>query len=109
MLHKLFEKAGLHLQFYFVAHRDVIGISLANFGDICTDCVTNELVLQTVEDRNILYTIKRRMAVRIGHNLHRNCLLKYVSEGKLEGTDRRGRRRKQLLDDVKGKREYTRI
>ena len=80
MLHKLFEKAGLHLQFYFVAHRDVIGFSLANFGDNWTDCVTDELVLQRVEERNILYTIKRRMAIRIGHTLHRNCLLKYVSK-----------------------------
>jgi hypothetical protein len=35
--------------------------------------------------------------------LPRNCLLKYVIEGKIEGTLRRRRRRKQLLADLKGK------
>jgi hypothetical protein len=42
--------------------------------------------------------------------LRRNCLLKHVIEGKLEGriemTGRRGRRHKQLLDDLR-KREDT--
>jgi hypothetical protein len=39
-----------------------------------------------------------------------NCLLKQEIEAKLEGridmTGRRGRRRKQLLDDLKEKRRY---
>jgi hypothetical protein len=43
----------------------------------------------------------------IGHILRRNCLLKQVIEGKIEGrievTGRRGRRRKHLLDDLKDK------
>jgi hypothetical protein len=61
----------------------------------------NEKVLRTVkEDRNILHTINRRKANWIGHSLRRNCLLKHIMEGKLEGkiemTGRRGRRRKQL-------------
>jgi hypothetical protein len=38
----------------------------------------------------------------MGHILHKNCLLKYVIEGKIEGrievTGRQGRRRMQLLD-----------
>jgi hypothetical protein len=42
--------------------------------------------------------------------LHRNCLLKYVIERKLEGRieiiGRRGRRRKQLVDDLKEKKRY---
>jgi hypothetical protein len=42
-----------------------------------------------------------------------NCLLKHVIEGKLEGridmTGRRGRRRKQLLDDLKEKRIYGKL
>jgi hypothetical protein len=37
--------------------------------------------------------------------LRRNCLLKHIIEGKIEGRievgGRRGRRRKQLLDDLK--------
>jgi hypothetical protein len=78
-----------------------------------TDRVRNEEVLHRVkEERNILHTIKRRKANWIGHMLHRNCLLKHV-EGKLKGriekTERRGRRRKQLLDDLKEKRRYWKL
>jgi hypothetical protein len=41
--------------------------------------------------------------------LHRNCLLKHVIERKVEGTGRRGRRRKQLLDDLKGNKKILEI
>jgi hypothetical protein len=55
-----------------------------------------------------LYTINRRNAEGIGHTLRRNCLLKDVIEGKIRGRievkGRRGRRRKQLLHDLKVKR-----
>jgi hypothetical protein len=76
--------------------------------------VRNEEVLHRVkEERNIVHTIKRRKANWIGHILRRNCLLKHVIEGKLEGriemTVRRVRRRKQLLDDLKEKREYWKL
>jgi hypothetical protein len=54
-------------------------------------------------DRNILHVIKSRKANRIGHILSRNCFLKHIIEGKIERrismTKRRGRVRKQLLDD----------
>jgi hypothetical protein len=54
-----------------------------------------------------MFITKRRKANWIGHILRRNCLLKHVFEGKLEGrtemTGRRGRRRKQLLDELKEK------
>jgi hypothetical protein len=44
-----------------------------------TDRVRNEEVLHRVkEDRNILHTIKRRMANWIGHILLRNCVLKQL-------------------------------
>jgi hypothetical protein len=65
------------------------------------------------EERNILRTIKRRKDNWIGHILRRNCLLKQVIEGKLEGriemTGRRGRRRQQLQDDLKEKRSYCKL
>jgi hypothetical protein len=62
----------------------------------------NEEVLHRVnEEGNILRTIKRRKANWIGHILRRNCLLKHIIEGRIEGTGRRGRRRKQLLDNLK--------
>jgi hypothetical protein len=79
-----------------------------------TDRVRNEEVLHRVkEERNILHTIKRRKANWIVHILRRKCLLKHVIEGKLEGriemTRRRGRRRKQLLDDLKEKKRYWKL
>jgi hypothetical protein len=55
----------------------------------------------------MLRTIIRRKANWIGHVCHRNCLLKHVIEGKIEGriegTGRRRRRRKNILDDPKEK------
>jgi hypothetical protein len=73
----------------------------------------NEEVLHRVkEERNILHTIKRK-ANWIGHILLRNSLLKHVIERKLEEgiemTGRRGRRRKQVLDDLKEKRSYWKL
>jgi len=49
----------------------------------------------------------------MGHVLLTNCLLNHVVEGRIEGgievTERRGRRRKQLLDGFKGKRGYCKL
>jgi len=51
-----------------------------------TDHVRIEEVLGRVrEGRKILQTIKRRKAKRLGHTLCRHCLLKQVTEGKIEG------------------------
>jgi hypothetical protein len=65
------------------------------------------------EEGIILHTIKGRKANWIGHILRRNCLLKHLIEGKLEGRIEmagiRGRRRKQLLDDVKETRTYWKL
>jgi hypothetical protein len=61
------------------------------------DRVRNEVLHRVKEDRNILHTIKRRKANWIGHILRRNCLLKQVIEGKLEGRiEMTGRRRKDV-------------
>jgi hypothetical protein len=79
-----------------------------------TDRVRNEEVLHRVkEERSIVHTIKRRKANWIGHILRRNCLLKHVNEGKIEGTievaGRGGRRSKQLLEDLKETRSYWKL
>jgi hypothetical protein len=72
--------------------------------------VNNEAVLYRVmEERNVLHTIRRRKANWIGHVLRRNCLLSHIIEGKIIGTRRRGRRRKQLLDDLKEARRYWKL
>jgi hypothetical protein len=79
-----------------------------------TDRVRNEEVLHTFkEERNSLHTIKKSKATCIGQILRRNYLLKHVTEGKMEGwievSGRRGRRCKQLLDDLKEKRGYGKL
>ena len=79
-----------------------------------TDRVRNEEVLPRVKDESkILLTIKRRKAKWIGHILRRNCLLKHVTDWKVEGrtevTWSWRRRYKQLLDDFKEKRGYCKL
>jgi hypothetical protein len=64
-------------------------------------------------NENILRTIKLRKGNWIGHILRRNCFLKHIIEEKLEGrikvTRRRGRKCKQLLDDLKERRWYWKL
>jgi hypothetical protein len=60
-----------------------------------TDRVRNGKVLHRgKEERNIVHAIKRRKANWIGHVLRRNCLLKHVIVGKIEGRSN-GRTRKK--------------
>jgi len=78
---------------------------------ISTDYARNEEVLLRVkEQRNILHEINKRKANWIGHILRGNCLLQQVIEGKIKGgievTGRRGRRRRELLDDLKKRRGH---
>jgi hypothetical protein len=81
---------------------------------IWTDYARNEEVLLRVnEQRNIIREIIKRKATWIGHIFRRNCLLKQVIEGKIKGqiemTRRQGRRRKKLLDDIRGRRGYCEL
>jgi hypothetical protein len=69
-----------------------------------TDLVRNkEVLLRVKKQRNILHEILKRKANWIIHILRRNCLLQRATEGKIQGrievTERRGRRRRKLLDD----------
>jgi hypothetical protein len=49
----------------------------------------------------------------IGHILHMNCLLEHAfkrkTEGRIEVTEKRGRRSKKLLADLKEKRGYWKL
>ena len=66
---------------------------------------------------SVLETIKTRKSNCVSHILDRNCVLKYVVEGRIEGgiegniedARRRGRRRKQLLYDLKETRGYCKL
>ena len=76
-----------------------------------TDHVRNEDVLLRVkEQRNILHEIRKGKANWIGHILPKNCLLQRAIEGKIKGgikvTERRGRRRRKLPDDLKERRGH---
>jgi len=79
-----------------------------------TDYVRNKDVLHRVTaDKNFPRTIKRKKANWIGHVLCRNCLLKHITEGKIEGMievrGRQGRRCARLVDDHKEKRGYWKL
>jgi hypothetical protein len=52
---------------------------------------------------------KRRKSYWIVHLLPRKCLLKHAIKGKIERTGRRGRRRKQLMDNSKETRGYWKL
>jgi hypothetical protein len=62
---------------------------------------------------NILHEIRKRKANWIGHILRRNFLLQRVIEEnikrEIEVTGRRGRRRRKLLNDLKGRRGYSHL
>ena len=72
-----------------------------------------EVLLRFNKQENILHEIRKREANWIGHILRRNCLLKQVIEGKINGeievTRRRGKRRKKLLCDLKYRRGYSHL
>ena len=54
-----------------------------------------EEIRRAIEERNILRKIKGKKANWKSHFLHRNCLLNYTIDGKMEGrievTGRRGK------------------
>ena len=70
-------------------------------------------ISRVFEDRNILHRKIRRKANWIGHISLRNCFLKHVIEEKIKGrikvTGIRGRRCKQLLENVKENRGYWKL
>jgi hypothetical protein len=77
-----------------------------------TDRVRNEEVLHRVKkERNSLHKIKKkRKSSWIGHILRRDCHLKLIIEGKIEGVikvmERQRRRCRKQLDNFKETRGY---
>ena len=69
--------------------------------------LTNEQVLEHIaEKRTLLNNILCRKANWIGHILRRNCLLHDATEGETMEVKGVGRRRSQLLDDLRNRRRY---
>ena len=59
-----------------------------------------------IEKRTLLNNILRRKANWIGHTLRRNCLLHDAIEGQMTEVKAVGRRRTQLLDDLRNERYW---
>ena len=69
--------------------------------------VTNKQVLEHIgEKRTLMNNILCRIANWIGHILRRNCLLHDAIEGQITEVKGVGRRRTQLLDDLRNKKSY---
>jgi hypothetical protein len=47
-----------------------------------TSCVKSEVSHTLNEGKNNLHTIEGRKVNRIGHILHRNCLMQHITEGR---------------------------
>jgi hypothetical protein len=62
-------------------------------------CEKLQVLHRVKEGGNILHKKGRRVNW-IGH-MRRNCFLKYIIGGTVEGKGRRGRRYKQLLDELR--------
>jgi hypothetical protein len=69
--------------------------------------VTNEQVLERIGEKKILLNnILPRKANWIVHILRRICLLHDSIEGQVTGVKEVGRRRTQVLDDLRNRRRY---
>ena len=68
--------------------------------------VTNAQVIERIgEKRTLLNSILRRKVNWIGYILRRNCLLHDVIEGQMTEVNT-GKRRTQLLDDLRNRKRY---
>jgi len=77
-----------------------------------TDRVKNEVLTKVEDERNNLPTTEQRKASWFSYILCRNCLPKHVFEGnkwRTEVTQRQGRRREKLLDDLKETKRYWKM
>ena len=72
-----------------------------NGEDKWSEKVTNEVLDRIGEKRTFLNNILRRKSNLIGHILRRNCLLHDAIEGQMTEVKGVGRRKIQLLDDLR--------
>jgi hypothetical protein len=61
------------------------------------------------KETNILHKTQRRKVSWVNNIFRRNCFIKHVFGGTIEGTGRRGSGRKQPLDDLKETRRYCKL
>jgi hypothetical protein len=61
------------------------------------------------DEGNILHILKRRRGYWVVHFLRRDCFLRNVTVGTIEGMGILGRRCKQLLDVMKETRRYCKL
>src|SRR5215475_5208233 len=76
----------------------------------CREHITNEEMLEIVqENRSILKIIQTRKANCIGHILKGEGMLRKIIEGKIEGKRGRGRKRIQMINDLKERGNYVEL
>ena len=69
--------------------------------------ITNEQVLDRIGEKiTLINNILCRKGNWIGHILRRNCLLHEAIEGQMTEVKGVGRKRTQLLDDLRNRRRY---
>ena len=67
-----------------------------------TEKASNEEILErTIKSIKLLNTIKKRQITLFGHVIRKNKLENLVVTGKIEGKGRKGRKRKQIVDQIK--------
>jgi hypothetical protein len=74
-----------------------------------TDRVRNEEILLRVKEQRNIQHVARMKVNWIGQILYEDCLSEQIVEGKIERRGRRGRRRKQLLDNLKENISYWKL
>ena len=83
-------------------HNHIAQLAILLFYRFSSEKVTNEKVLDhTREKRTLLNNILCRKSNWIGHILRRNCLLHDAIERQMTELKGVGRRRTQLLDDLR--------
>jgi hypothetical protein len=104
------------ISFYLRNNLGVIYLTLYYMINGCVlTCISYNFNFDTCDylelmNRGISYIkLKKRKANWIGHILRRNCLLKQVIKGKINGEMEVTRRCRKLLDDLKDKRGYSHL
>jgi hypothetical protein len=63
-------------------------------------CEITSGITHIPKERSTMHKITPKKGIWICHILHRNCLLKHVIEDKIAVTGKRGKRHKQLPNDL---------
>jgi len=73
-----------------------------------TQQISKQQVLESIQEkRTLLDSIHQRKHKWLGHILRHDGLLHTILKDRIEGKRGRGRKRKQMIDDIMGKENYV--